>query len=85
MLKISLGREEIATVVKGEKMKTGLDSLGVVVGEYVHTGVFTSFMPGVLIGSHCQVGPGTQVFENVGNNTMLYVKQEKVVRGREVS
>ena len=67
---------------RGEIKETGLNSLGVIVGNNTHIGINVSLMPGVLIGSNCVVGPGTVVFENIEDNTTFYTKFEKVLEKR---
>jgi bifunctional UDP-N-acetylglucosamine pyrophosphorylase/glucosamine-1-phosphate N-acetyltransferase len=66
---VRIDRGEIKSVVKGEKIGTGLDSLGCIMGENTKTGIHCSFMPGVLIGSNCQIGPGSIIFKNVEDET----------------
>jgi bifunctional UDP-N-acetylglucosamine pyrophosphorylase/glucosamine-1-phosphate N-acetyltransferase len=66
---VRIDRGEIKSVVKGEKIGTGLSSLGCIMGEKTKTGIHCSFMPGVLIGSNCQIGPGSNIFRNIKNNT----------------
>ncbi len=80
---VRIDRGEISTAVKGEKVKTGLDSLGVVMGENSRTGIHCSLMPGVLIGSNCQIGPSTIVSENLPNDSIFYVKQEQIQKQKE--
>ncbi len=63
---------------KKSKINTGLNSLGVIMGENTKTGVHCSFMPGVLIGSNCQIGPGSVIFENVEDNTVLFTEFKNV-------
>lgn len=60
-----LDRATIKVTVKGKEIDTKLSSLGVVIGEDTRFGVHTATMPGVLVGSHCKIGPGVQVFENL--------------------
>ncbi len=62
---VRIDRGEIKVKVKNEKVKTGLDSLGCIMGENTKTGIHCSLMPGVLIGSNCQIGPGSIIFENI--------------------
>ena len=71
---VRIDRGEISSVVKGEKIGTGLDSLGVIMGENTKTGIHCSLMPGVLIGSNCQVGPNSVIFENLEDNTNFYTE-----------
>lgn len=65
---------------RGEIKETGLNSLGVIVGDNTHIGINVSLMPGVLIGSNCNIGPGTVVFDNIEDNTTFYTKFEKVIK-----
>ncbi len=67
---------------KKSKINTGLNSLGVIMGENTKTGVHCSFMPGVLIGSNCQIGPGSVIFENVEDNTVLFTEFKNVKKKR---
>jgi len=69
---VRIDRGEIKSVVKGEKIGTGLDSLGCIMGENTKTGIHCSLMPGVLIGSGCAIGPGALVFKNLEDNSDLF-------------
>ena len=77
---VRIDRGEIKSVVKGEKIGTGLDSLGCIMGENTKSGIYCSLMPGVLIGSNCMIGPNSVVFENIENNTNFYTKFQKVIK-----
>ncbi len=77
---LRLNRDEISSVIKGEKVMTGLNFLGVIVGQNTKIGINVSLMPGVLIGSDCVIGPASVVFENIEDNTTFYTKFEKVVK-----
>jgi bifunctional UDP-N-acetylglucosamine pyrophosphorylase/glucosamine-1-phosphate N-acetyltransferase len=76
-------RDEIYARVKGARVATGSRSLGAIVGAETQLGIGTLLMPGVLVGSHCTVGPGTIVTKNIPSDTLSYVKQEHVVRRRK--
>jgi len=77
---VRLDRGEIKSVVKGEKIGTGLDSLGVIIGENTKIGINCSLMPGVLIGSNCNIGPNSVVFKNIEDNTNFYTEFKGVKR-----
>lgn len=66
---VRIDRGEIKSVVKEEKIDTGLKSLGAIVGENTKTGIHCSLMPGILIGSNCQISPNSVVLNNVKDNT----------------
>ena len=69
---VRIDRGEIKAVVKGEKIGTGLDHLGCIIGKDTKTGIHCSLMPGVLIGSGCAIGPGALVFKNLEDNSDLF-------------
>jgi len=71
---VKIDRGEVKSVVKGEKIKTGLDSFGCIMGENSKTGINCSLMPGILIGSNCNIGPNSVVFENIEDNTTFYTE-----------
>jgi NDP-sugar pyrophosphorylase family protein len=69
----------VKSTVKGDRLDTGRDKLGVIVGRDAFIGVDVMTMPGVKIGECAQVGPGTHVHADIGNGQRVYVKQELVV------
>jgi len=73
---IRIDHGEIKSEVNGEKIDTGLNSLGCVMGESTKTGVHCSFMPGVFIGSNCQIRPGSIVSENIEDNTAFSIEKK---------
>ena len=77
---VKINRGEIKSIVKGEKVRTGLKSFGCVMGRNVRSGIHCSFMPGVLIGENSRIGPRTFVRENVGSNSFYYTKFQKTIK-----
>lgn len=75
---VRIDRGEVRSTVKGEKIGTGLDSLGVIVGENAKIGINCSLMPGILIGSNCKIGPASVVMENIEDNTDFYTEFKSV-------
>ncbi|MCX6760534.1 MAG: sugar phosphate nucleotidyltransferase [Candidatus Nealsonbacteria bacterium] len=71
---VRIDRGNINSIVKEEKINTGLKSLGVIVGENTKIGINCSLMPGKLIGSSCLIGPKTVVPENIEDNTEFYTE-----------
>lgn len=80
---VRIDRKEIKSIVSGNKINTGLDSFGCVMGENVRTGIRCSFMPGVLIGADCVIGPGSVVTGNIRDNTVFYTKFNEVKRSKK--
>lgn len=58
-------RGNIFVKVKGEKIDTGLNDLGVIMGEGVYAGIGVGTMPGKTIGKNAVISPGSFVFEDV--------------------
>ena len=50
-------------------------------GENSKTGINCSLMPGVLIGSNCNIGPNSVVFENIEDNTTFYTEFKGIKKG----
>jgi bifunctional UDP-N-acetylglucosamine pyrophosphorylase/glucosamine-1-phosphate N-acetyltransferase len=71
---VRLDRGEIFSEVKGEKINTGLNSFGAVIGENSLIGTKVNIMPGKFIGSNCKIGPNSVIFENVADDTIFYTK-----------
>lgn len=71
---VRIDRGEVKSVVKGEKIGTGLDSLGVIMGENSKSGIHCSLMPGILIGSNCNIWPHSIVFDNIEDGTTFYTE-----------
>lgn len=71
---VRIDRGNINSIVKGERINTGLKSLGVMVGQSTKIGINCSLMPGRLIGSNCLIGPKTVVSENIEDGTEFYTE-----------
>jgi len=69
----------VQSVVKGQKIDTGLNKLGAIIGAGAFIGVGAMLMPGVKIGQNSVIGPLTLVTEDVSDNT-LYYSQPEIVR-----
>ena len=77
---VRIDRGEIIAKVKRKEIPTGLNSLGTIVGKNTKMGINVSLMPGVLIGSDCQIGPNSIVFKNIKDNTIYFSKFSKVIK-----
>ena len=73
---LRLDRENVKTFIKGEKIDTGMKSLGCVIGENTRIGIGSMFMPGVMIGQDCTIGPGSLIDKNVESCRKIYAKIE---------
>lgn len=75
--------KNVKALVKGELIDTGRQKFGAVLGSGTKTGINVSIMPGVLVGSNCQIGPHSAVFENVADNTAFYAKFQNALKKRD--
>ncbi len=58
-------RDEIKSVVKGEKVGTGRKAFGAILGKEASLGTNSTIMPGVKVGNSAKVWPGKVQFEDV--------------------
>lgn len=72
---LRIDRGIVKTTVKGNRLETGRDKFGAVVGANAFLSVDVMTMPGVKIGPGAVVGPGTHVHEDVPDRARLFVKQ----------
>jgi bifunctional UDP-N-acetylglucosamine pyrophosphorylase/glucosamine-1-phosphate N-acetyltransferase len=72
---LRIDKGQVHSIVKGNKINTGRDKLGAIIGQDAFLSVDVMTMPGVKIGENAQVGPGTHVLRDVQNNQRIYVKQ----------
>ncbi len=66
--------------IKGEKVATGLEKLGAIIGDKVKVGINASVMPGIKIGANSFVGPGVIVERDLPENKFCRLKQSLVIR-----
>jgi len=61
--------------VKGQKINTGRNKLGLIAGKKAFIGVNVMTMPGVKIGREAEIGPTTVVRHDVPDRTRVWVEQ----------
>lgn len=71
---LRLDDEEISSMVKGEKIGTGKNKLGAMLGNNVRIGVNTSIMPGIKIGQNSFVGAGIVVDSDIEDSKFVFFK-----------
>ena len=62
--------------VKGERLSTGRNKLGQIIGSGTRVGINASLMPGVVIGRNAFVGPGITLGEDVPDGKRVTVHQQ---------
>lgn len=76
---LRIDKKTVNSVVKGQKIATGRDKLGAIIGKDAFLAVDVMTMPGVKIGEGAQIGPGTHVHHDVRDGSRIYVKQELII------
>lgn len=76
---LRIDRGHVPSTVKGQKLDSGRDKLGAIIGADAFLAVDVMTMPGIKIGAGAQIGPGTHVHHDVRNGQRVYVRQEQVV------
>ena len=80
---VRLDRQDIKSIVKGEKIGTHRKYLGVFIGSNVSCGINVGTMPGVTIGNNVIIGPGTTIMENIPDDIAYYTEFNKIVQKKE--
>jgi len=68
--------------VKGRMQETGRRKIGTIMGDRVQTGINTSILPGVRIGSDSWIGPGLVLTKDVPSKRTVLTKQVTTIRPR---
>jgi UDP-N-acetylglucosamine diphosphorylase / glucose-1-phosphate thymidylyltransferase / UDP-N-acetylgalactosamine diphosphorylase / glucosamine-1-phosphate N-acetyltransferase / galactosamine-1-phosphate N-acetyltransferase len=76
---VRLDRSTVKTVIKEEKIDTGIKSLGTMIGSHVIVGGRVSIMPGVIVGNNVNIGPSSSVMKNIPSDTVFYTEFKEVV------
>jgi len=76
---VRLDRETVKVTVNGQKIDTGLKSLGIMIGDGTRIGLKSSTMPGIIVSRNVIIGSGTSIMGNVEDNTKYYTKFQEVV------
>lgn len=63
--------QNVKVIIKGEKIDTKLNRLGVFIGADVNIGVQSATMPGVIIGNKATVFPGQKIFQNIPEEALI--------------
>jgi bifunctional UDP-N-acetylglucosamine pyrophosphorylase/glucosamine-1-phosphate N-acetyltransferase len=73
---LRLDEQDIFIDIKGTKVNTNRNKLGVLIGSNVRIGSGVLLMPGVKIGSGSFVGPGVILESDVEENKFIRIKQQ---------
>ncbi|MFW5691902.1 MAG: sugar phosphate nucleotidyltransferase [Chloroflexota bacterium] len=73
---LRIDRGDVPSMIKGNKVYSGRDKLGAIIGQGAFLAVDVMTMPGVKVGERVQVGPGTHVIKDVADGHRIYVRQQ---------
>ena len=76
---LRLDEGDIYSVVKGERINTKRQKLGVVIGVNARIGVNTSIMPGIKIGKNSFVGAGVVLSKDLGESKFCCLKRQDLI------
>jgi len=65
----------VKTLIRGKIVDSGRRKFGVVLGDDVRTGINSSLMPGVKVGSRSWIGPGIVLGKDVPADTIVLLRQ----------
>ena len=68
---LRLDEQEISVDVKGEKIPTASNKLGLITGDNIRVGINTSFMPGVKIGSNSMISAELNVQQDIPEGSFV--------------
>jgi len=63
------------STIKGQRINTGRDKLGLIAGKHAFIGVNVMTMPGIKIGRDSEIGPTMVVSEDVPDSMRVWIKQ----------
>jgi len=73
----------VKTTIIGEKIDSGRRKLGAIFGDYVKTGINSSFSPGVKVGCNSSIGSDVLLYDDVGSNKIVLAKQDHIIHDKE--
>jgi UDP-N-acetylglucosamine diphosphorylase/glucosamine-1-phosphate N-acetyltransferase len=76
--------EEVPVKVKEEKVSSGTDKLGVIMGEDSKTGCNATLMPGTKVGPHSIVGPGVMLYDDLPPDSIISGSAPYTIKKNEI-
>jgi UDP-N-acetylglucosamine diphosphorylase / glucose-1-phosphate thymidylyltransferase / UDP-N-acetylgalactosamine diphosphorylase / glucosamine-1-phosphate N-acetyltransferase / galactosamine-1-phosphate N-acetyltransferase len=80
---VRLDRTSVKSMVKNEKIDSGLKSLGVMIGDDARIGIKCSSMPGIIVGRRVMIGPNTSIAKNISDDNKYYTKFQEIIEKNE--
>ena len=76
---------EVPVRVKEERVSSGADKLGVIMGEDCKTGCNATLMPGVKVGPHSIVGPGVVLYDDLLPDSIISGPAPYTIKRNEIT
>jgi NDP-sugar pyrophosphorylase family protein len=76
---LRLDEGNVGVRIKGEKIDSGMQKLGLIAGDNIRMGINISLMPGIKIGGNTMIGGGVTVNEDIGENKFVCAEKGGLV------
>lgn len=76
---------EVPVMVKGERVSSGTDKLGVIMGQDCKTGCNATLMPGVKVGPNSIVGPGVVLHDDLPPDSIISGPTPYTIKRNEIT
>jgi NDP-sugar pyrophosphorylase family protein len=77
---LRLDEKPISILIKGQKVETGKNKIGLFCGNDVRVGINTSMMPGVKIGARSMIGAGLVIAEDIPEDKFVTGKMDLIIK-----
>ena len=77
--------DTVKTTIIGKKIDSGRRKLGAIFGDHVKTGINSSFSPGVKVGCNSSIGSDVLLYDDIGSNKIVLVKQKHIIFDKDES
>ncbi len=81
---LRLDSANIKMMIKNKVVDSGRRKLGVVMGDFVKTGIKASFLPGVKVGPNTWVGANIMVERDLPSNSIVLLKQACEIKQKKI-
>ncbi|MHA1789720.1 MAG: bifunctional sugar-1-phosphate nucleotidylyltransferase/acetyltransferase [Candidatus Helarchaeota archaeon] len=75
-------KKHIKMTIKERRISSKRKKLGTIIGDYVQTGIGTTILPGIKIGTNSIVGPNINIWEDIPENSLVILKEKLEIKKR---
>lgn len=76
---LRLDEGNVGVRIKGEKIDSGRQKLGLIAGDNIRMGINVSLMPGIKVGGGTMIGGGVTINEDIGENKFVCAGKNQLV------